>query len=137
MFCTFWPKISQRPLKNSNDFFPIVFTLYTPCMHTYILFSRFYTLLSTLVTVNTKYTFYFFLLHHCTLSFITAHFVHHCTLKQALALPTAVLILCWSLHAKALQATVSEGFARGAYLACSFYLCSQVMAIYIAPLPPS
>ena len=22
--------------------------------------------------------------HHCTLSFITAHFVHHCTLKQAL-----------------------------------------------------
>jgi len=22
--------------------------------------------------------------HHCTLLFITAHFVHHCTLKQAL-----------------------------------------------------
>src|SRR6218665_3093003 len=22
--------------------------------------------------------------HHCTFSFITAHFVHHCTLKQAL-----------------------------------------------------
>jgi len=22
--------------------------------------------------------------HHCTFSFIAAHFVHHCTLKQAL-----------------------------------------------------
>src|SRR6218665_2342913 len=26
--------------------------------------------------------------HHCTFSFITAHFVHHCTLKQALPLAT-------------------------------------------------
>src|SRR6218665_1638144 len=41
--------------------------------------------------------------HHCTFSFITAHFVHHCTLKQALPLgrvtirsgfPGHVLFLC-------------------------------------------
>ena len=49
-----------------------------------MLFSRFYTLLSALITVNTIYAFYFFLLHHCTFLFITAHFVHHCTLEQAL-----------------------------------------------------
>src|SRR6218665_1399571 len=27
---------------------------------------------------------YLFVFHHCTFSFITAHFVHQCTLKQAL-----------------------------------------------------
>ena len=54
-------------------------------------FSRFCTLLCALVTVNTEYTIYFFLIHHCTNSLsslyifvITAHFLHHCTLKQAL-----------------------------------------------------
>src|SRR6218665_1962258 len=57
-----------------------------------MLFSHFFTLLSTLVTFNTTYTplisSYFITaqtaFHHCTFSFITAHFVHHCTLKQAL-----------------------------------------------------
>ena len=76
---------------------PIFCTLYTPCIrpiyscvHTHMLFSRFCTLLAALVTVDTAYTIYFFLIHHCTafhhstFSFITAHFVHHCTLKQAL-----------------------------------------------------
>ena len=29
--------------------------------------------------------------HHCTFSFITAHFVHHCTLKQALAMTMVVV----------------------------------------------
>src|SRR6218665_2027250 len=33
---------------------------------------------------------YFFLIHHCTFSFITAHFVHHCTLKQALISGVAI-----------------------------------------------
>ena len=54
-------------------FIPLIY----PYIHTYILFFRFYTLLSTKVTINTAF-------HHCTFSFITAHFVHHCTLKQAL-----------------------------------------------------
>src|SRR6218665_3243877 len=68
-------------------------------MHTYILFSRFYTLLSTLVTVNTPFIFsYFFTaqtaFHHCTCSFITAHFVHHCTLKQALLQRTNYISIC-------------------------------------------
>src|SRR6218665_271180 len=84
--------------------------LYTQ-LHTHMLFSRFCTLLCALVTVNTAYTFYFFLFHHCTnslsslhiflrhctfcashfvhhilcITFCASHFVHHCTLKQALA----------------------------------------------------
>ena len=33
------------------------------------------------------------------------------------ALPTTALILCWSEHAEALQATTSEGFAQGRYMA--------------------
>src|SRR6218665_47796 len=32
------------------------------------------------------------------------------------ALPTTALILCWSYHAKALHATVSERLAQGRYL---------------------
>src|SRR6218665_2030838 len=39
--------------------------------------------------------------HHCTFSFITAHFVHHCTLKQALALGNFVPLTLWSLYAGA------------------------------------
>jgi len=54
-----------------------------------VLFSCFYTLLSTLVTVNTTYAFYFFLLHHCTNSLSSQHFfVQHCT-------------FCASLHVRA------------------------------------
>ena len=34
--------------------------------------------------------------HHCTFSFITAHFVHHCTLKQALRCGMASLLSCAS-----------------------------------------
>jgi len=54
-----------------------------------MLFSRFYTLLPTLVTVNTIYAFYFFLLHYCTKNLSSLHiFVHHCT-------------FCASLHVRA------------------------------------
>ena len=66
-------------------------------MHTHMLFSRSYTLLCALETAHTAYTIYFALIHHstafhhCTFSFITAHFVHHCTLKQALTYMTKVL----------------------------------------------
>src|SRR6218665_3017241 len=64
---------------------PISCALYTPYIHTHMLFSRFYTLLCALVTVHTAYTIYFFLIHHCTNSLSSLHiFVHHCTLKQAL-----------------------------------------------------
>src|SRR6218665_1601291 len=63
---------------------PIVCTLYTPCIHTHVLFSRFCTLLCALVTVNTAYTIYFFLIHHCTNNLSSLHIlVHHCTLTQA------------------------------------------------------
>src|SRR6218665_659122 len=67
---------------------PIFCTLYTPCIHTHMLFSRFCTLLCALVTVDTAYTIYFFLIHHCTNSLSSLHiFVHHCT-------------FCASLHTK-------------------------------------
>src|SRR6218665_2903425 len=67
---------------------PIFCTLYTPYIHTHILFSRFYTLLCALLTVDTAYTIYFFLIHHCTNSLSSLHiFVHHCT-------------FCASLHTK-------------------------------------
>src|SRR6218665_1753240 len=49
---------------------PIFCALYTPYIHTHMLFSRFYTLLCALVTVDTAYTIYFFLIHHL---------IHHCT----------------------------------------------------------
>src|SRR6218665_2569200 len=67
---------------------PISCALYTPYIHTHMLFSRFYTLLCALVTVHTAYTIYFFLIHHCTNSLSSLHiFVHHCT-------------FCASLHTK-------------------------------------
>src|SRR6218665_153299 len=67
---------------------PIFCTLYTPYMHTHILFSRFSNLLFALVTLDTAYTIYFILIHHCTNSLSSLHiFVHHCTLKQALGGP--------------------------------------------------
>ena len=89
LFSLFCPSIFYRWWLLIPILIPIVCTLYNPCIHT--LFSRFCTLLCALVTVNTAYTIYFFLIRkaqtafpHCTFSFITAHFVHHCTLKQAL-----------------------------------------------------
>src|SRR6218665_1334700 len=60
----------------------------TPCIHTRMLFSRFYTLLCALVIINTTYSIYFFLIHHCTNSLSSLHiFVRHCT-------------FCASLHTK-------------------------------------
>src|SRR6218665_3961691 len=57
-------------------------------MHTHMLFSRVCTLLCALVTVDTAYTIYFVLIHHCTNSLSSLHiFVHHCT-------------FCASLHTK-------------------------------------
>src|SRR6218665_1144940 len=60
-----------------------------PSMHTpTCCFTRFYTLLYALVTINTLETIYFFLIHHCTNSLSSLHiFVHHCT-------------FCASLHTK-------------------------------------
>src|SRR6218665_3667842 len=75
-------------------FFVLVFSLH---LYTFIcalyttdmLFSPFFTLLSTLVTANTACALYFFLLHHCTNNLSSLHiFVHHCT-------------FCASLHVKA------------------------------------
>ena len=58
--------------------------LYTPTC----CFSRFYALLCALVTINTPYAIYSFLIHHCTNSLSSLHiFVHHCT-------------FCASLHTK-------------------------------------
>src|SRR6218665_2176755 len=68
---------------------PYIFTHYTPLVYTpTCCFSRFYTLLCALVTVNTTCAIYFFLIHHCTNSLSSLHiFVHHCT-------------FCASLHTK-------------------------------------
>src|SRR6218665_3969947 len=53
-------------------------------------FAPFFTLLSTLVTANTTYTFYFFSLHHCTDRFSSLHiFVHHCTFCASLHVKTS------------------------------------------------
>ena len=52
---------------------PILCTLYTPSIHTHMLFLRFCTLLCALVTVDTAYTIYFFLIHHCTNSLSSLH----------------------------------------------------------------
>src|SRR6218665_200177 len=69
--------------------FPIVLHLNPLYTHLHPIFPfPFYTLLSTLITATTTYTFYFFLLHHCTNSLSSLHiFLHHCT-------------FCASLHAK-------------------------------------
>src|SRR6218665_1213546 len=75
---------------------PIAFTFYTPYRHLHpTIYSRFYTLLSTLVTVNTTYTFHFFLLHHCTNSLSSLHiFVHHCTFCASLHVKTSPVCRC-------------------------------------------
>src|SRR6218665_3351223 len=63
-------------------------TLYTPYIPTHMLFSHVCTLLCALVTVDTAYTIYFFLIHHCTNILSSLHIlVHHCT-------------FCASLHTK-------------------------------------
>src|SRR6218665_3312445 len=87
MFSEILPQNLQfLSVKNSDDFFlvitfftifcPSVFSYFThdesysyflrtihPYTHTHMLFSRFYTLLCALVTVDTAYTIYFFLIH--------------------------------------------------------------------------
>src|SRR6218665_832051 len=76
LFCHFCPSVFSY------------FTLYTPYMHTHMLFSRFSTFLFVLLTVDTAYTIYFVLIHHCTNSLSSLHiFVHYCT-------------FCASLHTK-------------------------------------
>src|SRR6218665_376219 len=55
-----------------------------------MLFFTFYTLLCALVTVNTTYSIYFFLIHHCTNSLSSLHiFVHHCTFSASLHTKTS------------------------------------------------
>src|SRR6218665_306170 len=55
-------------------------------------FSRFYTLLCALETVNTTYAIYFLLIHHCTNSFSSLHiFVHDCTFCASLHTKTRVV----------------------------------------------
>src|SRR6218665_2040881 len=61
LFCHFCPSVFSY------------FTLYNPYMHTHMLFSRFSTLLCVLVTVDTAYTIYFVLIHHCTNSLSSLH----------------------------------------------------------------
>src|SRR6218665_3785591 len=74
---------------------PISCALYTPYIHTHMLFSRFYTLLCALVTVHTAYTIYFFLIHHCTNSLSSLHiFVHHCTFCASLHTKTSPALVC-------------------------------------------
>src|SRR6218665_1074887 len=83
---------------------PIFCTLFTPYMHTHMLFSRFCTLLCALVTVDTAYTIYFFLIHHCINSLSSLHiFVHHCTFCASLHTKTSpdldhLYELCSRLH---------------------------------------
>src|SRR6218665_2600884 len=69
VFCTLYPLICTHTC---------CFRVPTPCfvlskqliLHTPFISPSF-------ITAQTAF-------HHCTFSFITAHFVHHCTLKQAL-----------------------------------------------------
>ena len=62
--------------------YPISFYPFYPIL-------RFYTWLSTLTQFITAKTAF----HHCTFSFITAHFVHHCTLKQAMQVMVGLIII--------------------------------------------
>src|SRR6218665_3257064 len=103
-FFTILPKLHFFLSKNSDDLFlvitpflrfsvlpyfhilhmmnpiPIFCTLYTPYIHTHMLFLRFCTSLCALVTVHTAYTIYFVLIHHCTNSLSSLHiFVHRLT----------------------------------------------------------
>ena len=96
------PRLCGRPLWTApflvidllKGFQPYCLNTIYPYTHTDMLFSRFYTLLSTLVTgkyyIGLSHLFVLnsslHSLSSCTFSFITAHFVHHCTLKQALTL---------------------------------------------------
>ena len=83
-------------LKKSDDFFLVLALFWTrwwllfPILlytHAYC-FSRFYTLLCALVTINAACAIYLFLVHHCTNSLSSLHiFVHYCT-------------FCASLHTK-------------------------------------
>src|SRR6218665_3196798 len=67
---------------------PIVTLLDLFYTHSHAAFSRFYALLCALVTINTPYAIYFFLIHNCTNGLSSLHiFVHHCT-------------FCASLHTK-------------------------------------
>src|SRR6218665_243481 len=80
--------------------------LYTPTC----CFSRFYALLCPLVTINTPYAIYFFLIHHCTNSLSSLHiFVHHCT-------------FCASLHTKTSSARFSQGL-------CLALLCFPIILL--------
>src|SRR6218665_956185 len=85
--------------------------LYTPTC----CFSRFYALLCTLVTINTQYAVYFFLIHHCTNSLSSLQiFVHHCT-------------FCASLHTKTSPAALTKikaGFMQG-------FICVVLMKIIL------
>src|SRR6218665_965316 len=77
---------------------PIILFLHTihPYIYTHMLLSRFYILLCALVTVDTAYTIYFFLIHHCTNGLSSLHiFVHHCT-------------FCASLHTKTSPARLDK-----------------------------
>src|SRR6218665_968120 len=74
-------------LRNSDDLFSSnsgSFHIFQPTFHHITLFY-------IQVTKSSVSFFIFFIIHHCktafhhcTFSFITAHFVHHCMLKQAL-----------------------------------------------------
>jgi|SRR6218665_159389 len=69
---------------------------------------------------------YYYLFFHSVIPDISiAPFLVHCYSE---ALPTATLILCRSLHAEALQETVSEGLAQGPYVRVGLrYTCSKVI----------
>jgi len=99
---TFFSFFSHQPFYHFLPFrvyrswllFPIVWTLYTPCIHTRLLFFTFLHL--ALCSRNNKYYIRHLFLLNSSLHkqpFITAHFVHHCTLKQALALASEGLDL--------------------------------------------
>src|SRR6218665_494585 len=99
------------------SYFSIFCTLYTPYIYTHMLLSRFCTLLCALVTVDTAYTIYFFLIHHCTNSLSSLHiFVHHCT-------------FCASLHTKTSPASAPlDPFLPGATRVTSMRVLGVVLS---------
>src|SRR6218665_35807 len=102
-----------RPFRVLQMMTPISSCLHT--MHPFILvythnptccFSRFCTLLCAIITVNTAYTIYFVLIHHCTNSLSSLHiFVHHCTFYASLHTKTSPAI-CY-------RSAVLEAFFSG------------------------
>src|SRR6218665_974587 len=67
--------------------------------------------------------------HHCTFSFITAHFVHQCTLKQALLLPSMLHLAVFMALTFPLSVELLGVLGRSSCLLFSFLALSTLVKI--------